>query len=73
MSETVTLNEEREKRIDAAEYFKLVLSNRRLERRDGANDVLGLYDPETGQRFTIEREHLLAETIGARSYKPVAK
>ena len=58
---------ERTKKIDAAEYFALALSNRQLERSDESNDdILGLYDPATGNRFIIERAHLLAATLGAR-------
>ena len=56
-----TVLTEKQTRIDAAEYFRLALSNRRLERRD-ESDVLGLYDPETGD-ILIEAIDILIESV----------
>ena len=67
MSTIEALDSSKEEKISAAEYFRLALSNRRLERSDDdSSDILGLYDPATGRRFIVDREHLLTATLGGR-------
>ena len=67
MSTIEALGSSKEEKISATEYFRLALSNQRLERcDDNSSDILGLYDPATGRRFIVDREHLLTATLGGR-------
>ena len=67
MTTTKTIDGPQTEKINAAEYFRLALSNRHLERRDdAASGVLGLYDPQTGLRFVVDREHVLTATLGEK-------
>ena len=49
--------------VDRDEFLKLLLSRRQLFRIDiDAARICGVLDPQTGQRFLIERERLDAAT-----------